>query len=168
MHSCALTMHIKNSLWKYFHYIRRHCDNAKYSPQNAKQIINLSDLQPVCGDDLPGPKGPFSSAIPRQAATEANKHMQEAAVTQPSRKWGSYMHFGAKTVVSFIASQPYAVMFWLDTVTQRSTGVSTVLPQSTAMPTLHVLENFVSSVQCAKIFPCEQFVHTYKWLFCET
>ena len=64
----------------------------KYSPQNAHFNIAY-DLafggrfamalyryyQPVCGDNLPDPKGPLSTTIPRQAIAEANKQVPSLA-----------------------------------------------------------------------------------------
>ena len=54
-------------------------------------------FQPVCRDDLPDPKGLLSSTVPRQAIAEANKQVQEAAVSQSSKKRDIYGRFNVKT-----------------------------------------------------------------------
>ena len=45
--------------------------------------------QPVCGDNLPDPKGPLSATIPRQAIAEVNKQVQKATNSKKRQRRGA-------------------------------------------------------------------------------
>ena len=71
-------------------------------------------FQPVRGDALPGPKGPFSATIPQQAIAEANKQVQEAAITKASKKRGTqhYVYYVAATKRSRILPTEALHVYW--------------------------------------------------------